>query len=221
VAIRLLIVETDSRLCQAFLTLLSTQRDIAVVHCAETTEAALGRLKVWEYDVVLAGARTVSCQQLLRIRRSAAFGGRAAKVLVMDVPRFEEAILNYIQAGAAGYIQAGEPAHEVLRRVRAATEGKAVLCPSVAAALMARIAHLAQAQANRFAQAARHGSPDNELTAREREVLELLTRGLSNRDIAHKLVVEVGTVKNHVHAILRKLGATNRCEVAANYPAWK
>jgi DNA-binding NarL/FixJ family response regulator len=200
--------------------MLSTERDIAGVDCVETTEAALERLQASAYDVVLVGARTVSCQQILRLRRAAIHQGQGTRVLVMDVPRSEEAILNYIQAGAAGYIAAGEPPHEIWRRVRSAAEGKALLGPSVAAALMTRIAQLSQMQATRMIRDS-HSPSDNELTPREREVLELITLGLSNRDIADKLVVEVGTVKNHVHNILRKLGATNRYEVAANYPAWR
>jgi DNA-binding NarL/FixJ family response regulator len=170
--------------------------------------------------VVLVGARTVACQHILRIRRAAVHPGSGTRVLVMDVPRSDDAILNYIQAGASGYVAAGESPHEILRRVRAAADGRAVLGPTVAAALMTRIANLAQMQANRMMRDS-HGNSDNELTPREREVLELITLGLSNRDIADKLVVEVGTVKNHVHNILRKLGATNRYEVAAHYPAWK
>jgi DNA-binding NarL/FixJ family response regulator len=132
--------------------------------------------------------------------------------LVSGLPESESVILQYVMAGASGYVLQNVPAEQLLDNVRAVHEDKALVSPRVAAALMDRVAELAQVSSQYDLDP--HAVAD--LTPRERDVLNLIGEGLTNQEIASRLVIEVGTVKNHVHSILRKLDVSNR-EEAATY----
>jgi two-component system nitrate/nitrite response regulator NarL len=99
--------------------------------------------------------------------------------------------------------------------VRAIQQGKVFVSPQIAAAMMARLTDLAQM----FTGIETNMTDTTSLTSREVEVLELISRGCTNQQIAQQLVIEVGTVKNHVHNILEKLNVSSRGE-AASYLAF-
>jgi DNA-binding NarL/FixJ family response regulator len=103
---------------------------------------------------------------------------------------------------------------ELLSRIRAAQRGRALVSPKIAAALMSRVTELAQL----FADIESGINEAVDLTPREHEILELIGQDLTNQEIADLLVIEVGTVKNHVHSILQKLDVSSR-EGAASYLA--
>jgi DNA-binding NarL/FixJ family response regulator len=136
----------------------------------------------------------------------------AQKVLVTDLTRTTDLILNVMEEGAAGYVCCDESVADLVKKIRAVHEDEFLICPEIATALMARVAELKQLvhelDCTAFV----------ELTPREQEVLELIGQGMSNREIADKLIVELGTVKNHVHNLLRKLDVSNR-EQAAQFAA--
>lgn len=124
------------------------------------------------------------------------------RVIVLTSFSDDERLLPAIQAGAAGYLLKDVQPQELARAVRAAHAGEALLDPGVAARVVQAIAQ-------------RPGSePDESLTVREREVLELLGRGLSNKLIARELGVAEKTVKTHVSNVLAKLGVTDRTQAA-------
>ena len=102
----------------------------------------------------------------------------------------------------------------MLQHVRAAHDGEAIVSPDIAAALMDHISELAQISSQTDIDPSAYA----ELTPREREVLDLIGEDSSNRQIAEKLFIEVGTVKNHVHNILKKLDVSNRHEAASFLP---
>ncbi|MBI3943427.1 MAG: response regulator transcription factor [Chloroflexi bacterium] len=132
------------------------------------------------------------------------------KVLITGVAENENAILQYIAAGAAGYICKNDSMEELLSNIRAAYNDKALVSPRIAAALISQYARLSQA----IPVAAVEMDRSAELTSRERTVLKLISRGLSNQEIADSLYIELGTVKNHVHNILRKLNVNSRKHAA-------
>lgn len=131
------------------------------------------------------------------------------RVVMLTYSDDESRVTAAIRAGACGYLVHGrfEPA-ELADSLHRAARGETVLSPAIAPTVFAAL--------RRGPQADTHGDP-HELTAREREVMTLVAAGLSNREIADKLVVSEKTVKNHVHNSYRKLGVTRRGEAIAHW----
>ena len=130
------------------------------------------------------------------------------RVLALAVEETEAIVIACAEAGVAGYVPRDVSVAEVAAMVREAARGEATCSPRIAARLLHRVAVLA---AGRAADAA----PDTGLTPRETEILALIDDGLSNKQIALRLCIEVATVKNHVHNILNKLQVSRRGEAAA------
>ncbi|MCB8987804.1 MAG: response regulator transcription factor [Ardenticatenaceae bacterium] len=135
------------------------------------------------------------------------------KAIILGVNDSLPSILPYIEAGACGYILQEESTDKMVEKLVAAHEDRAIISPAVAAALMERISELASQEMSASVAGARE-TQFGELTSRQQEVLELITKGYTNRDIATELVIECGTVKNHVHNILKKLEVSSRQEAA-------
>jgi DNA-binding NarL/FixJ family response regulator len=138
--------------------------------------------------------------------RALAAAAPEAKIVAVGIPDDEAAVLALAEAGVAGYVTVEQPLDELVAAVEAAANDELQCSPRVAAALAKRVAALA-------------GGPrrnaDQRLTRREREIAALIADGLLNKQIARRLSIEQATVKNHVHNILAKLGASRRDEVAA------
>jgi NarL family two-component system response regulator LiaR len=126
----------------------------------------------------------------------------ASRVIVLTSFADDDRILPAIQAGAAGYLLKNLQPQELARAVRAAHAGEALLDPAVAARLVVAIAQTPGED------------PAERLTPRERQVLELIGRGLSNKRIARELGVAEKTVKTHVGHVLAKLGVADRTQAA-------
>jgi DNA-binding NarL/FixJ family response regulator len=120
-------------------------------------------------------------------------------------------VLRYVEAGATGYVLKNHSLEDLIETVRAVQDGKVFVAPQIAAALMERLSNLARM----FSNVESNVTDTTSLTEREIEVLELIGKGLTNQQIAEKLVIELGTVKNHVHNILEKLNVRTRNEAAA------
>jgi two-component system nitrate/nitrite response regulator NarL len=155
-----------------------------------------------EPDVVLVD--TASVPSLAGVRALAAAAPRA-KIVAVGIPEDEGAVLALAEAGVAGYVTVEQPLAELVAAVEAAANDELQCSPRVAAALAKQVASLA-------AGPRRNG--DQRLTRREREIAVLIAEGLLNKEIASRLSIERSTVKNHVHNILAKLGASRRDEVA-------
>jgi DNA-binding NarL/FixJ family response regulator len=132
-------------------------------------------------------------------------------LVALAVPESEADVLGCAEAGISAYVPLEGSLQELLATVRGAVRGEARCPPQIAASLFRRLAALSSWE--------RGPSPSSRvtarLTAREREVMGLIEDGLSNKQIARRLCIELPTVKNHVHSILEKLGATSRSEAAA------
>ena len=128
-------------------------------------------------------------------------------VIVMTVPDRPSDLLAFAEAGIAGYITRDDGVDALLALIRAVRRGETICSSRMAAELFKRVAALANGYAPVRA--------DPSLTGREHEVAELLCAGLSNKEIARRLQIEVATVKNHVHSVLDKLEVRRRGEIAA------
>jgi len=206
--IRLLVVHEARVFCKVITAALRQESDIQVVGSATTESDALRQIALCDMALICA---TLPDEGALSLIRSLRKSDAEVKVLVMGLPQSQEAILQYIEAGADGYILQDDSMRELLKNIRSVHRGEALASPQVIAALMARVARLAELQAE--------FGPDVDklaaLTPREREVLALLGEGYSNQEISEQLTIELGTVKNHVHNVLQKLGINNRWEATS------
>ena len=209
---RILIVDTLRASYQSLKEVLQAEPDITVVGFAPTAEEALHRADYCDVALVSESLAQTSTLQLVRqlVNRAP-----QVKVLITGLSEEADSILQFVEAGASGYILKQESGAAMLQKVRAAHRNKAVVSPQVAASLMAHLAALSMRVSVKGVR--REQYRFEELTPREREVLDLLAEELSNQQIANRLHIQVGTVKNHVHHILKKLNASNRHEAAAAY----
>ncbi|MER5893232.1 response regulator transcription factor [Streptomyces sp. NPDC001876] len=152
-------------------------------------------------DVVLMDLRMPGGGGVAAIAEMTRLGARS-KVLVLTTYDTDSDTLPAIEAGATGYLLKDAPRDELFTAVRAAADGRTVLSPAVASRLVARV---------RTPAAPGHES----LSAREREVLCLVARGTSNREIAAELFISEATVKTHLTHVFAKLGAKDRAAAVA------
>jgi DNA-binding NarL/FixJ family response regulator len=127
------------------------------------------------------------------------------KVLVLTTFGSDDWVLDALRAGASGYLLKDAPREQVLNAIRGTVEGKTFIDPAVAGKLLGEITGGKKKPA---------AALTDKLTQRETEVLQLLARGLSNEDIAKKLFLSEGTVRNHISAIVDKLGVSDRTQAA-------
>ena len=209
--IRILLAHPSRLVCDSLRTALDDVDDVYVVGCATTAEELYFLLP--HGDVVLLGSQLEN-NRALDILAGIRMTHPKIKVLVLGVENELEAIIKYIEAGAAGYILQNESVENMVEKLQATYEEKAIISPSVAAAMMERLTHLANLDVP-LAFAEERETQLEELTSREGEVLGLISEGCTNKEIAERLVIECGTVKNHVHNILTKLEVSNRHEAAS------
>ncbi len=211
--IRILLAHPSRLVCDSLRAALDKEQDMYVVGCAICPEELHFLLP--HGNVVLLGTDlgdTSALDLLDEIRLTQT----AARVLILGVDQEPDVILRYIEAGAAGYILQHESVAEMVDKITAVSQQEAIISPRIAAALMDRLAMLANMETPLAFMEARQ-SAIHMLTPREAEVLQLICDGYSNGDIADQLVIECGTVKNHVHNILKKLDVRNRHEAASLY----
>jgi two-component system nitrate/nitrite response regulator NarL len=150
-------------------------------------------------------------RQSFDVLRTLASRAPAVKVLALSVKERETDVLACIEAGAAGYVTHKASLDDVADSIERTTRDEPLASPQIVATLMRRVAALASHADGH------HGSA---LTSREFEIVGLIDEGLSNKEIAIRLSIEVATVKNHVHNILEKLQVSRRGEAAARVRAY-
>jgi NarL family two-component system response regulator LiaR len=205
-AIRVLIVDDHAVVREGLRTFLELQDGIEVVGEAGDGEQALTEAGRLHPDVILMDLVMPKLDGVGAMRELHGLVP-ASRVIVLTSFRDDDRLLPAIEAGAAGYLLKDVEPRELARAVRAAHAGEALLDPTVAARLMQEVA----------ARRSPGGSePDDaeRLTRREREVLDLIARGYSNKRIALELEIAEKTVKTHVGHLLAKLGAADRTQAA-------
>lgn len=207
--IHILLVNEIRLMCNVLASALDGEEDIKVIGCATDANEALAITQMEKVDVVLVSTRLPD-KGALRLTEAIANENPATDVLVLGVTEKKERVLQFVEAGAVGYIVKDDTVEDMLTAIRASQEGKALVSPKIAAALMERVSELA----GMFADLETGVIESAGLTPREIEVLELLGKNLTNQEIAEQLYIEVGTVKNHVHSILNKLNVNTRDEAA-------
>ena len=210
--IRALIADDQEAVRAGLAALLETQDDITVVATAADGEDAVRRSDEHRPDVVLMDVRMPVLDGIAATREICAAAGVAGpRVLVLTTFDLDEYVYDALQAGASGFLLKDTPPESLFEAVRVVAAGDALLAPAVTRRLVAEFARLRPPQRTR--------AEDLEaLTRREVEILGLLASGLSNQEIAQRLVLSNETVKTHVSHVLRKLGLRDRAQaVVAAY----
>jgi DNA-binding NarL/FixJ family response regulator len=199
--LRLLIADDQPLMRAGFRAVLEATGEMEVVAEAADGLAAVAAAREFRPDVVLMDIRMPNLDGIEAIKQLPNH-----RVLVLTTFGLDEYIVEALRAGASGFITKDVPAEELVRAVKVVGAGDALLTPAVTRQLLDRVARRLPAPVGR-------GPADlEELTEREREVLELLARGMSNAEIADALVVGEATVKTHVSNVLMKLGLRDRVQ---------
>jgi len=200
------VIACDIRLYREGLSFqLARQEQFGVVGTASTREETHRLARELAPDVLLLDMAMPGSLEIVHEVHDIAPGTR---VLALTIPEADGAVIACAEAGVAGFVTREASLSDLIEAISSAARGEACMSPRAAAALLRRVGALA---ADRPASSA----PRAELTAREREIVELIALGLSNKAIAARLHVETATVKNHVHNILEKLQVRRRGEIAA------
>jgi DNA-binding NarL/FixJ family response regulator len=207
VTISVLVVDDEALLRTAFTSLIQAEDDLRVVGEAADGKQAVELASRLAPDVVLMDVRMPVLDGIEATRLITRAGiASAPRVLILTTFDLDKYVFDALQAGASGFALKSRPLDELLSAIRIVAEGEALLAPSVTRRL---IAHFSRA--NRLPPERRRDF--EQLTEREREVLSLLARGLSNTELAETLHVSLPTVKTHVSRILTKLGARDRTQL--------
>ncbi|MGW6982804.1 response regulator [Streptomyces sp. NPDC054932] len=208
--IRVLIVDDQMMVREGFSVLLNAMDGIEVVGEAVDGREAIAQVAALRPDVVLMDIR-MPLMNGLEATREIVAADTDAKVLVLTTFDLDEYVYQALRAGASGFLLKDASARQLADGVRVVAAGEALLAPSVTKRLIVEFSKISEAR--RFTDAGGVGGA-GELTERETEVLVLIAQGLSNAEIADRLVVAESTIKTHVSRILVKLGLRDRTQAA-------
>jgi DNA-binding NarL/FixJ family response regulator len=203
-AIRVLIVDDQALVRAGFRMILEAQPDLEVVGEAGDGSAAIDAVRTLRPDVVLMDVRMPGVDGIEATRRLTE-AGVPGKIVILTTYDLDEYVFDALAAGASGFLLKHVPPEELVRGVRVAASGEALLAPSITKRLIEEFA-------KQRAPVRASGTDLKTLTDREREVLTLLGRGLSNPEIAKELKVGEATVKTHVAHVLDKLELRDRVQ---------
>ncbi|MFN2539182.1 MAG: response regulator [Mycobacteriales bacterium] len=199
--VRVLIAEDQALVRAGLVTILGNDPEIEVVAEAADGLEAVDQALAHRPDVALLDVRMPRCDGITATRRILDHD-LPTRVLVLTTFGEDDVVVDALHAGAQGFLLKDARPEDLLSAVHAVASGEARLDPAVTAAVIARVRRGGP----------RKSHPVDRLTDREREVLVLLAQGLSNAEVAERLVVSTGTVKTHVASTLAKLGARDRVQ---------
>jgi DNA-binding NarL/FixJ family response regulator len=207
--IRLLLIEDNRLLMDGMLSILKPQKDIVIIAASSDGKNTLIKIKELKPNVVLLdlGLRSQNSLHVVEVVKK---DFPEAKIIVMDLAPVQADILQYVKAGANGFILKDASLKDFLITIRSVAEGSTVLPPLLVDSLFSQIVE----------HAVKEGKPKLKeavkMTKRELEVIGLLGDGMSNKEIGQKIRISTYTVKSHIHNIMEKLALHTRLEIA-NY----
>jgi DNA-binding NarL/FixJ family response regulator len=207
--ILVLVIEDNRLVRDGLAAILEAQPDFKVVAMAEGENVGMAQIEQTKPHVVILDASlgNVSSHKVVEnVRKSAP----DTKVIVMDLLPAQQDVIEFIKAGASGFIVKDATVEDFVKTIRAVAEGAHVVPSALTGTLLSHIAD----------QAIIHNLPDVteavRMTNREREITILISEGLSNKEIAQRLNLATYTIKSHVHNILEKLALHSRLQIAAH-----
>ena len=205
--IRLLLIEDNRLLREGMTSMVKNRRDLRIVAASENLEDVLPRAKELEPDVVLLGLNSHdhnSSRDVEIVKKKIP----QSKLILMGVTPTRRHIFRLVKSGLSGLLLKDATFDEFLKTVRSVAEGTMVIPPQLISSLFSQVGRDATRDRNvQFS--------DPRMTRREREVIELIREGLSNKEIAQTLHIATYTVKSHVHNILTKLALRSRGQITA------
>lgn len=207
--IRLLLIEDNRLLRDGILSILKPHKDIVIIAASGDGKNTLAKIKQSKPNVVLLDLGLRS-QNSLRVVEIVKKDFPLAKIIVMDLAPIQADILQYVKAGANGFILKDASLNDLLITIRTVNEGATVLPPLLVDSLFSQIVEYAVREGkSKLKEAVR-------MTKREKEVIGFLSEGMSNKEIGQKTHISTYTVKSHIHNIMEKLALHTRLEIA-NY----
>ncbi len=204
--VRVLLVDDEELVRSGFRLILESEPDIEVAGEAANGAEAVALTRELNPDVVLMDIQMPEMNGLEATREIAALGREeTSRVVILTTFEQDEYVYEALRAGASGFLLKRTPAADLVAGVGVVAAGEALLSPSITRRLIDKFAQ-------RPAPEGRDPAVLAELTDREREVLELVAQGLSNAEIAERLVVSEGTVKTHIKRIFMKLDLRDRTQ---------
>jgi DNA-binding NarL/FixJ family response regulator len=201
---RVLVAAQVRLYCEGLEAVLACEDAIEVVGVGTSGQETITRVGEARPDVVVLDPTLPHSIDLIReLTRS----GPAVKVIVLAPPHAEGEVLACAEAGVSGYVTYDSSVEQLVGAIGAVRRGELLCSPSIAGALLRRV--------NSLAASLPREAPQQQLTAREIEIARLLDEGLSNKQIAYRLCIQLATVKHHVHHILAKVDARRRSEAVA------
>jgi DNA-binding NarL/FixJ family response regulator len=205
-AVRIVVADDQQVVREGFASLLETQSDFTVVGTASDGADAVRICHELRPDVVVMDVRMPGTDGIEATRQLAGSGPDGPRILILTTFDLDEYVYDALRAGASGFLLKDVTAEQLFDAVRVIAAGDALLAPAITRRLIGEFAQL-------------HPKPEApstpalaELTPRETEVLRLVAEGLSNPEIAARLIVTEETVKTHVSHVLRKLGLRDRTQ---------
>ncbi|MFI2350924.1 response regulator [Streptomyces sp. NPDC019443] len=206
--IRVVIADDQAMVRQGFTVLLNAEPGIEVIGQAVDGREAVSKVAELDPDVVLMDIRMPELGGIEATRRITRAPGATVKVLVLTTFDLDEYVYEALRAGASGFLLKDASAGQLAEAVRVVAAGDALLSPNITKRLITEFSRTAGAPRTPLKERV------GDLTERETEVLNLIAQGLSNAEIAARLVVAEQTVKTHVSRILVKLGLRDRTQAA-------
>jgi DNA-binding NarL/FixJ family response regulator len=205
--IRTLIVDDQALVRTGFRMILEAEDDIEVVGEAADGREAVEQAALLKPDIVLMDIRMPNVDGVEAARRLAGPGvAESTRVIILTTFDLDEYVVDALRSGASGFLLKDVPPEKLVEAVRVVADGEALLAPSITRRLLDQYAtRLPDPHA-------KHAPALASLTDREKEVLKLVARGLSNAEIARDLYVAETTVKTHVGRVLMKLGLRDRVQ---------
>ena len=202
--IRVLICDDQEIVCEGLAKILSADKDFSVVGMAHDGTEAIAMTTDLKPDLVLMDLKMPGMNGI-HATRQIHQSFPHIPVLVLTTYDDDEWLFDAVRSGASGYLLKDTPRMDLMAAVKGTIEGKTFVDPSVAGKLMADIAQRSNPEKSTL---------QDILTEREREILVLIARGYSNNDIAQRLYLSEGTIKNYTSAIFSKLNVTDRTQAA-------
>lgn len=214
--IKILIADDQRLMREGLKTILELEQDFWVTGLAENGQSALAKIEEEKPDVVLMDIRMpvmngVECTAEVKKRYP------DVKVLILTTFDDDEYIIDALKNGAEGYLLKDLPSEKLVGAIRDVYQGNSIMQPEIAAKLISHITgnkpvHDSAAELKNRSVDSRHGIADD-LTEREVEVLKLVAKGFSNKEISKTLYISEGTVKNYISSLYDKLGIGERSKL--------